>query len=116
LCGWLQEYMTRVVDAPPTGDPVFDETFSHEVPPTVEVLDDLAADPLLVMVFDCAGSDERACAGLGCVYALCVYVCVRAGGGGYPTHLDTPPPHPLRSCCHHNRAVSQVPRPAVAAR
>lgn len=50
--------MTRVVDAPPTADPVFDEVFAHELPPTVEVLDTLAQEPLMVMVFDASASSR----------------------------------------------------------
>mgnify|MGYP000453753392 CR=1 FL=1 len=54
----FQDYMTRVVDAPPTADPVFDEVFAHELPPTVEVLDTLAQEPLMVMVFDASASSR----------------------------------------------------------
>lgn len=41
-----------MVDSPPTHNPDFNETAAHQVCPTVDVLDALAEQPLLVTVFD----------------------------------------------------------------
>ena len=68
-CVVMQEQVTRVVDNPPSMNPIFDETKRFEVPSTVDVLDALEQEPLHVNVFE--RPDRTCCGGRAVVLSKC---------------------------------------------